>query len=530
MRGEHARSQARRSAFSVGPLESLELSGALAFLFTLSFVPLGLTAQESGDALGMSPFSQTMLTSAVMLATCLACAVAETRTRFDRPRARGILRTGTGVAACVLPLTASALAFAVHAPWVPATVSVLAGTGCVCELWLGIRRWSDKSPSSAETAIAVSLVGASLISLALGVSPLLAYQSAALICAIMGISGCVLVAQDVRDAKGCHDGHVRDPESASVQEISVAAALLRNDWQPVVGSAICALSLGMGWNGASSDVSGATAVYVALGETAGSLVLLALVAWRTRRPDAWSPDSALILAAGIGILVWVLTNDGQKTAPLFALASVSQVMLLGLLLVETQDTGRDLAARTSVTMLGLACFLAAMMLGGALSNLIPQAVSDVVIPVALLAFVGVVLHNARASQSQRQDEERGGEEGEFPSGTSEKAESERVALIGSVLEDACATMAADYGLSQREREILPYLVRGISAPAIGSKLFISPQTVKTHAHRIYAKMEIHSRDELSALFERYMTGEFRIERADGARPADRVERDSEEEG
>ncbi|MEE8716354.1 MAG: helix-turn-helix transcriptional regulator [Coriobacteriales bacterium] len=473
----------------------------------------------------MPPLLQTMLTTAVMLVTCLACALAETHARPCRPRAGALWRAAADVAACALPLVGCALALAVHAPWVPATVSALAGVGCVCELWFGVRRWSDDSPAKAESAIAVALVGASLVSLALAVSPLLAYQTAALICAVMGISGCALVARDARcaqEGQGAAGGlgdqrHSPAPDPARETSATTALLLLRNDWQPVVGSVICALSLGMGWNGVASDVAGTTARFVALGETAGSLVLLALVAWRARRPDAWSPDSALVLAAGIGILVWVLTNDAQKTAPLFALASVSQVMLLGLLLVETQDTGRDLAGRASVTMLGLACFLAAMMLGGALSSVVAQTVSDVAVPVALLAFSGAVLVSARVSQQhahkgdEGSDVAAGGASPAAPGGS----ESERAALIGSVLEDACATMSADFGLSRRESEILPYLVRGISAPAIGGKLFISPQTVKTHAHRIYAKTGIHSRDELSALFERYMTGEFHVERATG---------------
>ena len=64
-------------------------------------------------------------------------------------------------------------------------------------------------------------------------------------------------------------------------------------------------------------------------------------------------------------------------------------------------------------------------------------------------------------------------------------------------------MAQTYGLSQREREILPFLVLGLSTTIVGERLFISPQTVKSHAHRIYAKRGIHSHDELVALFENY---------------------------
>ena len=68
-------------------------------------------------------------------------------------------------------------------------------------------------------------------------------------------------------------------------------------------------------------------------------------------------------------------------------------------------------------------------------------------------------------------------------------------------ESVFAEMREMYGLSQREGEILPLLVLGLSANVIGERLFISPQTAKSHAHRIYVKMGIHSHDELVTLFE-----------------------------
>jgi PAS domain S-box-containing protein len=54
-------------------------------------------------------------------------------------------------------------------------------------------------------------------------------------------------------------------------------------------------------------------------------------------------------------------------------------------------------------------------------------------------------------------------------------------------------------LSPREREILGELVGGIRVPAIASKLFISPHTVRNHLKSIYRKLEVPNQ---AALIER----------------------------
>ncbi|MDQ7094923.1 response regulator transcription factor [Desulfosporosinus sp. PR] len=52
-----------------------------------------------------------------------------------------------------------------------------------------------------------------------------------------------------------------------------------------------------------------------------------------------------------------------------------------------------------------------------------------------------------------------------------------------------------YGLSERELEILHYVVRGSSNREIGSALFISEKTVKNHLSSIYRKLEVEDRTQ-----------------------------------
>lgn len=61
---------------------------------------------------------------------------------------------------------------------------------------------------------------------------------------------------------------------------------------------------------------------------------------------------------------------------------------------------------------------------------------------------------------------------------------------------ADARQAALASLTDREREILVLVARGLSNDEIGAELFISPATVKTHLARIMAKTDAHDRAQL----------------------------------
>lgn len=53
-----------------------------------------------------------------------------------------------------------------------------------------------------------------------------------------------------------------------------------------------------------------------------------------------------------------------------------------------------------------------------------------------------------------------------------------------------------FEITQREKEIIEYILAGHTNSEIGEKLFISPNTVKNHIYSIYKKMNIKNRYEL----------------------------------
>ena len=71
-----------------------------------------------------------------------------------------------------------------------------------------------------------------------------------------------------------------------------------------------------------------------------------------------------------------------------------------------------------------------------------------------------------------------------------------VDLIHAALGDQAHRMAERYRLSPREEEIIAYLLAGRNRPYIRDTLFISLNTVNTHIRNAFAKMDVHSQQEL----------------------------------
>lgn len=84
------------------------------------------------------------------------------------------------------------------------------------------------------------------------------------------------------------------------------------------------------------------------------------------------------------------------------------------------------------------------------------------------------------------------------------------AITRRLVEEFCArpapgrTPAAIAGLSEREREVLVLIAKGMSNGEIAAELFVSPTTVKTHVTRILSKLG--ARDRVQAVVTAYECG------------------------
>ncbi len=68
-------------------------------------------------------------------------------------------------------------------------------------------------------------------------------------------------------------------------------------------------------------------------------------------------------------------------------------------------------------------------------------------------------------------------------------------------QDRCNDVAAQYGLTDRETEIMVLFAKGRSAARIQEELYLSRGTVSTHLRHIYQKMDVHSKQELLDVIE-----------------------------
>ena len=67
------------------------------------------------------------------------------------------------------------------------------------------------------------------------------------------------------------------------------------------------------------------------------------------------------------------------------------------------------------------------------------------------------------------------------------------------IEHRCAEIAARFGLTERERQIMAMTCLGKSKAYIAGQIGISESTVKSHVRNIYAKLDVHSKNELQGL-------------------------------
>ncbi len=61
-----------------------------------------------------------------------------------------------------------------------------------------------------------------------------------------------------------------------------------------------------------------------------------------------------------------------------------------------------------------------------------------------------------------------------------------------------STVNSDYHLSEREKQVLQWLVNGYSYKMIAAEMFISIDTVRSHIKKIYEKLHVNSKSEAVA--------------------------------
>lgn len=78
------------------------------------------------------------------------------------------------------------------------------------------------------------------------------------------------------------------------------------------------------------------------------------------------------------------------------------------------------------------------------------------------------------------------------------------ATEAETMESLCRVLGGRYGLSSREVDVFMLLAKGYSSARIQEELYIAPGTVNYHTRNIYAKLNVHSKQELISLVSNSM--------------------------
>ena len=197
--------------------------------------------------------------------------------------------------------------------------------------------------------------------------------------------------------------------------------------------------------------------------------------------------AVLVIASGLAIGVIVGAPLGRLSSAIFTTAQMLSIGFVWLACSDVAHRGRE--ASDLVFCGGWAlCFSAPMAVGLALPHALPSMLDErslavVVIWLLLLALVFV---------DQRQSPEL-----RLFANFTPQVSADDMAQLGGSLD----RLAADYGLTPREREVIELYAQGRSRSFISTQLVISDNTVRDHIKNVYKKLGIHNKQELIDLIE-----------------------------
>lgn len=490
----------------VGSLKNLLLSGLMlvgpfAFVQTLLFRPRMLTPYMAGEGLLVSVELQTL---GAVIAFFLGCSAAGRL----RGAVASVVSLGIGVG---IPIACIVLIGVVRALWIPPVVALALGFACGALLRLTLGRRLLGRRAALEDYAWSTLMS-------LGVSSLLVHGGYATssndangtiaLAALVLFSGILVGVAELRGRLSAARYTRAQPRSggasAGGEEVPGAVVpdgrdldqLLREALPVAPAGLICSLSLGT----ALMDPSVEAVVRSPWPFAGGALVTVAflvVVALRWRALSEEQSSEILLLMTvpcALGIAATVMTPT-VSFGVVYGMIAGSNLMFLALLWIDTLAlAARRTFARTALPIMALGLVLVMFCLGMLISGMVPLEYYRIMVPVATLVYLMyLVFYFQRALMGPLPDARLRacGEPGAA------------APTFAEMRTAACDSLAGDFALSPKEAEVLPLLVTGLSAAAIGRQLFISHETVKTHKYHIYQKCNVHNFEEMVGLFERY---------------------------
>lgn len=453
------------------------------------------------------PYSCAALTTACLVALAIAFGMRCSR----QPRETDRLHP----AVCTV-MVASTLAGALGL-WIiiqsAPPIAICAGLGCLAGLgsvlllmaWVWMYRTCDKE--SALLHLALSAVLGGLLMNMIGTLPLA--PAMVLFLALDLVALAVPIASSLHKPKADEvQGSARFVNGEGSASPSMAPEVRENSradgahiGEALIGIALFALSFQM------LGVHGTLYLYLSfmLGSivTGGAVALLVCLR-RVSRPAELLKGVLLPTVGMAALLVAVVAPLGAQsvTARVALMVFYSlEIIVCTAQVIEIARQQRGAGTRDGSLSLGVVCaaiavYAAASLLGMAAQRLVPPGPIHVAFVALTLAYLAAML--LRTSLASW----RGGARACDADGAPDTAEETGAAMSERpvpVSDELFARLARQHQLTNREEEILLPLVRGVPLTQIAERLVISDSTARGHAHKVYQKFGVSTREELLAV-------------------------------
>lgn len=276
-------------------------------------------------------------------------------------------------------------------------------------------------------------------------------------------------------------------------------------WRVVLGIAVYSFTVGI-IQSASLDALPTPSLALLLVHHGGEVVLsLALLAWVVffGRGLNFSRIWRLVLVLMATALIFAPYLEEVLGSYLFALIRIAQTFLIVFLFLTIADVARHSTYRCAVVFaMGWLSYSLPFSVGNMAGDALHVLGQDASVVMAALVWVLVVVTLFCLDESSAGNHliftelnDGGGDDT-----LAKRIGSVQETLDGSeapdLLKQRCLVLSHTYRLTPRELDILELLARGRTKTYIADAFFISENTVRGHVKRLYAKLDVHSKQEL----------------------------------
>lgn len=301
---------------------------------------------------------------------------------------------------------------------------------------------------------------------------------------------------------------LRKHPQANLRPTRLSTNLLRplqQNGAPIMGFAVVAFLYGvfagiaMGRNGSPFSLCSA-----AIGAPIGAIVFLT---WSRLSKTKSYGFAVGVMFATVAALVPFIPLDASVL--IFAIGFQGCGLLLFTLCITVfSDEPRVVMSITGIIYgCGHALFLAGLFVPGRFGITSPEQFlgsNPIVILVIYAACFSIIVLIMRQNQTRKK-------ELDALSNKLREQSQEQTVLAKAILERsderyaiACRIITSQYGLTKREAEVLSLLARGRDIAFICESLCLARNTVKGYTKRIYAKLDVHSKQEIIDIVESAM--------------------------